>query len=132
MNISLTFFCVIGIALAMATAILALDDIEDGVVFPWQLIASFMIGLCITHGQFLGPVYTWMIAHLGGDGLAGAAMSALTAISAEAGMAGLPTLAGAGVYVVLARLDKDRPPPHGSQRTRRGLVVHFLRKFAIR
>lgn len=132
MNISLTFFCVIGIALAMATAILALDDIEDGVVFPWQLIASFMIGLCITHGQFLGPVYTWMIARLGGDGLAGAAMSALAAISAEAGMAGLPTLTGAGVYVALARLDKNRPPHHGSQRTRCEVVVHFLRKFAIR
>lgn len=132
MNISLTFFCVIGIALAMAKAILALDDIEDGVVFPWQLIASFMIGLCITHGQFLGPVYTWMIMRLGDDGLAGAAMSALAAIFAEAGMACLPTLAGAGVYVALARLDKIRPLHHGSQRTRCGVVVYFLRNFAIR
>lgn len=132
MNISLTIFCVTGIALSMATAMLALDDIEDGVVFPWQLIASFMIGACITRGQCLGAVYAWMIMRLSGDGLAGTAMSALAAIFAEAGMAGLPTLAGAGVYVALACLDKNRPLHHGSQRTRCGFVVHFLRKFAIR
>jgi hypothetical protein len=40
MNISLTIICTIAVLLAVAAAFLGQDDVENGVIFPWQFIAS--------------------------------------------------------------------------------------------
>lgn len=111
----------------MAAAILALDDMAEGVILPWQFGASYAIGLCITHGQFLESAFTWMNGRLSGDGVAGVALSAIVACLVEGGMAGIPTLTGAAVNVAIGLLDIYWPLRQAPTQTRRGKVISFLR-----
>lgn len=127
MNFSLTVFFLVAVLLAMAAAILALDAMEDGAILPWQLGASYAIGLCITHGQFLDAVYAWTITRLNEDGLAGVTLSALAAILAEGVMAALPALAGAAVFYATALLDERWPLRNEPNRTRRARIIRYLR-----
>ena len=92
MNISLTIICAIAVLLATATAFLGQDDVENGVIFPWQFIASCVIGFLITHGEYYLPTYVWMYGHLAGDGFAGKFLSACVAALAETFLACLPML----------------------------------------
>lgn len=132
MNISLTIFLVIAVLLAMATAILAMAALEDGVVFPWQFLASYALGLCITHGQYFELVHRWMGARLVGDGLAGAVLSMLVGACAEGAMAALPMSAGLLLYVALDKADRRWPLNRDSEQTRCGKLVTFVRAFCIR
>lgn len=89
MNISLTILCVIAVLFAVVAAFLGRDDVENGVIFPWQIVASCAIGFLITHGQYYLTTYAWMYERLMGDGVAGMVLSAVIAFFVEAGVAGL-------------------------------------------
>jgi len=52
MNISLTIICAIAVLLAIATAFLGQDDVENGVIFPWQVIFSM---------RYRFPDHAWRI-----------------------------------------------------------------------
>jgi|GEM_PF-1797928 len=132
MNISLTIICAIAVLLAIATAFLGQDDVENGVIFPWQFIASCVIGFLITHGEYYLPTFAWMDGNLAGDGFAGKLLSACVAALAETVVACLPMLAGIVLHTLLSVWDEQRPLPTGTRLTRRGRMVAFLRAFAIR
>jgi len=132
MNISLTIICGIAVLLAMATAFLGQDDVKNGVIFPWQFIASCVIGFLITHGEFYLPTFAWMYRHLDGDGIAGTLLSACVAALAETFVACLPMLAGITVHTLLSVWDENLPLATGARQTRLGRMVAFLRAFAIR
>ena len=132
MNISLTIICAIAVLLATATAFLGQDDVENGVIFPWQFIASCVIGFLITHGEYYLPTYVWMYGHLAGDGFAGKFLSACVAALAETFLACLPMLAGIALYTLRSVWDEHLPLETGARQTRRGRMVAFLRAFTIR
>jgi hypothetical protein len=98
MNISLTIFFVLAVVIAMALAMLGQEEIEGGEVFPWQFISSFVIGVCITHGEYFRSTYAWMQSYVGGDGIAGIALSAILGGVMEVSVASLPMLAGIALH----------------------------------
>ena len=132
MNISLTILCAIAVLLSMACAFLGRDDIEHGVIFPWQFISSFVIGFLITHGEYYQLAYAWMHARLIGDGAAGMIVSAAFASVIEAAVASVPMLAGIALHVWLSAWDEHHPLATCARQSRRGKMVAFLRAFAIR
>jgi hypothetical protein len=132
MNISLTIFFVLAVLLAMTLAVLALVAAEGGEIFPWQLVASFMIGLCLTHGQYFESAYAWVHSRLRGDGDAGMVLSAMVGCLVELGMASLPMLGGLAIYGAMAGWEKNRPSLLGIKQTRRDKIIAFLRSFGIR
>ncbi|KQV59303.1 MULTISPECIES: hypothetical protein [unclassified Duganella] len=132
MNISLTIICTIAVALATAIAFLAQDDVKNGVIFPWQFIASCVIGFLITHGEYYVPTFAWMYGHLADDGIAGGFLSACVAALAEICVASLPMLAGIALHVFLSAWDERFPLTTYTRLSRRDWLVSFLRGFAIR
>lgn len=131
MNISLTIICVIAVLLATAAAFLGRDDVENGVILPWQFIASCAIGFLITHGAYYLPTFTWMYGHLAGDGFAGGFLSACVAALAETFVASLPMFAGIALHVLLSAWDERIPLTTYNRLSRRGWLVAFLRGFTI-
>jgi len=132
MNISLTILCAIAVLLSMACAFLGQDDIEHGVIFPWQFISSSVIGFMMTHGEYYQMVYAWMYARLISDGAAGMIVSAGFASAVETAVASLPMLAGIALHVLLSAWDERHPLTTCARQSRRGKMVAFLRAFAIR
>jgi len=132
MNISLTIICVFAVLLATAAAFLGQDDVENGEIFPWQFIASCVIGFMITHGEYYLPTFAWMYCHLADDGFAGGILSACVAALAETFVACLPMLAGIALHTLLSVWDEHLPLAAGTRQTRRGRMVAFLRALAIR
>ncbi len=132
MNISLTIICTIAVLLATVTAFLGQDDVEHGVIFPWQFIASCVIGFLITHGEYYLPTFAWLYGYLADDGFAGGFLSACVAALAETCVASLPMLAGIALHVLLTAWDDRFPLTTYTRLTRRGWLVAFLRGFAIR
>ena len=132
MNISLTILCAIGVLVSMVCAFLGRDDVETGVIFPWQFIVSGATGFLITHGEHFLTAYAWLHVWLMDDGAAGVVVSAVFAGIVEIAVACLPMLAGAGVHVLLSALDERFPLVPSTRQSRCGRIAAYLRSFAIR